>query len=148
MPGQKIKVKQPSRQSKVSNGQHSHSTNGSIGSVSPITTALAKLLNREVPNDPHGRTFADLIAESVFCRAIKGDLEAVKEITDRVEGKPSVAPNHRLSRPARFIIKYAEPLPKFEGEEIHSPQQKADQLLPNGEDPATNVDEQNLKPKV
>ena len=37
-----------------------------------------------------GRTVADLIAEALLRRALEGDVEAVKETTNRVEGK--VAP--------------------------------------------------------
>jgi hypothetical protein len=140
--------KMPRLKMKIKPYPNRSTSNHHIESVSPITAALARLLNEKVQDDPYDRTYAELIAESVVCQAIKGNLEAAKEITDRVEGTPSIAPNHRLSRPARYIITYAEPLPKFEGEEVPSPQQKTDHILPNGEDPATNVDEENLKPKV
>lgn len=58
-------------------------------SLCPISEAYSRLLNQIVPNDPEGRTFAECIANAMVLRAIRGDVQAVKEITDRIEGRVS-----------------------------------------------------------
>jgi hypothetical protein len=57
--------------------------------VGPITGALLNLVNQRVPHDPRGRTYAKLIAETMVREVLKGNLSAIKEITDRVEGRVS-----------------------------------------------------------
>ena len=61
--------------------------NISLPTRCPVTEAYVWILNRKVPNDRQGRTFARLIAEAMILRALKGDVRAIKEITDRVEGR-------------------------------------------------------------
>jgi hypothetical protein len=41
----------------------------------------------EVPGDPKGRTYAELIAEGQYTAASKGKTDAAREIADRLEGK-------------------------------------------------------------
>jgi hypothetical protein len=55
----------------------------------PISDLLRELLEQPRPNDPDKRPYAKVIAESLLERASKGDLQAVREIADRVEGKPA-----------------------------------------------------------
>jgi len=52
-----------------------------------ISAAYEELANKKVPNDPKGRTYAEVLAEGQFRAAIKGVTQAAKEITDRLEGK-------------------------------------------------------------
>ena len=52
------------------------------------TDALRELLASGVPGDPEGRTYADAIAEALVKRAMRGDVQAAREIADRAEGKP------------------------------------------------------------
>src|SRR6266550_726210 len=52
-----------------------------------ISAAYEELANKKVPNDPKGRTYAEVLAEGQFRAAIKGMTQAAKEITDRLEGK-------------------------------------------------------------
>jgi hypothetical protein len=51
----------------------------------PLTEALTKAVNRRVPNDPRGRTFADLIAEALVRRALAGNVKAARAITNWLE---------------------------------------------------------------
>jgi len=52
----------------------------------PITDAYRGLADKPFPGDPQKRTYAQLAAEGAFKSAIKGKTDAIKEITDRVEG--------------------------------------------------------------
>jgi hypothetical protein len=82
---------------------------GTLGSRGrrPFTEALVKILNRKVPNDPRGRTVIDLIAEALVRKAIEGDVRAIKEITDRVEGRvPLPRQGEHDERPAITIISH------------------------------------------
>lgn len=49
--------------------------------------AYRKALNRLIPNDKEGRTFADAIAEKNLALMLKGDIRVTSEVTDRVDGK-------------------------------------------------------------
>jgi hypothetical protein len=74
-----------------------------------ISEALMRIMECKVPDDPHGRTYADLIVEATVARAIKGDLAAIKEITDRVEGplprsRAVVMPNKRCTAPPMTVV--------------------------------------------
>jgi hypothetical protein len=52
-----------------------------------ISTAYQRSLARLVPDDPEGRTYAQYIADKTVELAAQGNLTALKEVTDRVEGK-------------------------------------------------------------
>lgn len=52
-----------------------------------LTAKLDKQLLRVVPNDPHRRSYAQLLIESMVKRAISRSDVLVKEIFDRMEGK-------------------------------------------------------------
>ena len=52
-----------------------------------ITEAFLAVLEKPVPNDPQKRNYAELIAEATARQAIKGNVQAVKEIADRTEGR-------------------------------------------------------------
>lgn len=56
-----------------------------------LTDALRELLAAQVPGDPEGRTHSDAIAEVLVKRALKGDVQAAREIADRTEGRPRQA---------------------------------------------------------
>lgn len=54
----------------------------------PITEALLAILNSGVMTDHlRGRTVADLIAIGMVRQALKGNIQAIKEIADRTEGR-------------------------------------------------------------
>jgi hypothetical protein len=55
----------------------------------PLTDVLAALLQSSCADDPAQRTYAEVIAEVLLQRACVGDIRAVREIADRVEGRPS-----------------------------------------------------------
>jgi hypothetical protein len=53
--------------------------------------AYLRILNKTVANDPQGLRVIDAIAERVATQAMKGDLKAVAEIADRIQGRPMPA---------------------------------------------------------
>jgi hypothetical protein len=52
-----------------------------------ISNAYRHKLEEEVPNDPERRTWAELIAEAQVRDAVRGNVQAAREIADRTEGK-------------------------------------------------------------
>jgi hypothetical protein len=46
------------------------------------------LLARPIPDDPEGRTYAEVIAEALAEKAVAGDIRAAQELADRAEGRP------------------------------------------------------------
>ena len=61
-----------------------------------LSEAYRDRLERIVPDDPEGRTFAEKIAEVLAKKALKGDVQAARELADRAEGKArqSIAFSH------------------------------------------------------
>ena len=53
----------------------------------PLSQACRELLAAPVPDDPEGRTYAQVIAETLAQKALPGDIRAAQEIADRAEGK-------------------------------------------------------------
>lgn len=103
-------------------GQRTRPVNARPNCGGPITIALAKILNEEVPNDARHRTYADLIAEALVRKALEGEIPAIREIADRIEGKPSEARPVGPNGPVDFIVQYATPLPGDPNPGIHSAQ--------------------------
>jgi hypothetical protein len=56
-----------------------------------LSNAYRNKLEETVPNDPEGRTWAELIAEAQVRDAVRGNVQAAREIADRTEGKPRQA---------------------------------------------------------
>jgi hypothetical protein len=58
----------------------------------PKSITLSEAYRRELaridPNDPEGRTYAEILAERMRERASSGDVAALREMADRTEGKP------------------------------------------------------------
>ena len=52
----------------------------------PLTEELQRLLKQEAPKG-EGRTWAALIAEALLTKAREGDVRAITELANRVEGK-------------------------------------------------------------
>jgi Family of unknown function (DUF5681) len=52
-----------------------------------LSDAYRNKLEEPVPNDPEKRTWAELIAEAQVRDAVRGNVQAAKEIADRTEGK-------------------------------------------------------------
>ena len=52
-----------------------------------LSDAYRNKLEEPVPNDPEGRTWAELIAEAQVRDAVRGNVQAAREIADRTEGK-------------------------------------------------------------
>ena len=55
-----------------------------------ITDELERLLAEEAPNGK-GQTRATVIAQALLRRASKGDVRAIAELSNRIEGKPAQA---------------------------------------------------------
>jgi hypothetical protein len=60
---------------------------GGRPSKTPLSDAYRRLLETPYPGDERGRTYVERIAEVVCYEAGGGDLAAIREITDRTEGK-------------------------------------------------------------
>jgi hypothetical protein len=58
-----------------------------------LSEAFRRQLSQPMPDDPEGRTFAEVIAERMCVAASGGDVSAAREIADRVEGKPKQSVN-------------------------------------------------------
>jgi hypothetical protein len=56
-----------------------------------LSAAYRNKLEELVPNDPEGRTWAELIAEAQVRDAVRGNVQAAREIADRTEGRPRQA---------------------------------------------------------
>jgi hypothetical protein len=94
----------------------------------PITGALAKILGERVPNDLRGRTYAELIADVIFRKAAKGDMRAIKEIEDRVEGKVSEARPDKVAEPVEWRVVYEDGGTGDQKRVIDFPQPKAEHI--------------------
>jgi hypothetical protein len=55
--------------------------------TAPLSQACRELLNAPVPNDPQARTYAQVIAAQLAKKAMRGDVEASRELANRAEGK-------------------------------------------------------------
>jgi hypothetical protein len=56
-----------------------------------LSDAYRNKLEEPVPNDPEGRTWAELIAEAQVRDAVRGNVQAAREIADRTEGRAKQA---------------------------------------------------------
>lgn len=58
----------------------------------PLASAYRDLLDKKFPDDPAGRTYAQVLAERVLNTALspsdKDAIAAAREVADRAEGKP------------------------------------------------------------
>jgi Family of unknown function (DUF5681) len=52
-----------------------------------LSDAYRNKLEEPVPNDPEERTWAELIAEAQVRDAVRGNVQAAREIADRTEGR-------------------------------------------------------------
>ena len=55
--------------------------------MKPVTEELERLLQQEAP-EKNGQTWAALIAEALVRRAANGDVQAIAEVANRLEGRP------------------------------------------------------------
>lgn len=71
----------------------------------PITEALMAILDSSVSKPLPDRTVADLIAVGLVAQALKGNIQAIKEILDRTEGTVPLARREEpVDRKVRVII--------------------------------------------
>jgi hypothetical protein len=59
--------------------------------VASVSEELRRLLRSECPEDPQRRLWAEVIAEKLCRMALEGNVQAINEIGDRTEGRPSQA---------------------------------------------------------
>ncbi len=84
----------------------------------PKSITMSEAYRRELakvdPNDAQGRAFAEVLAEQMIIKARSGDVQAIKEITDRTEGKAkqtvtlSMDKRDQLEQAVQGIIRDAE----------------------------------------
>jgi Family of unknown function (DUF5681) len=55
-----------------------------------LTSELERLLEEEAPK-ANGQTWATVIAEALLTKARKGDVRAIAELANRIEGRPAQA---------------------------------------------------------
>jgi len=76
---------------------------------SQVTDALRIALAERLPD---GRTVNRAIADALVNKAVAGDIQAIKEIADRVEGRPAVqvdpATNASRQRPINIVVTEAD----------------------------------------
>ena len=70
--------------------------------TAPLSQACREVLGQLVPDDPDGRTYAEVIAAMLAEKALEGDIRAAQEIADRAEGRSrqSVEISHTSLRDA------------------------------------------------
>src|SRR5687768_4947393 len=79
-----------------------------------LSEAYRKLLAQVDESDPGGRTRAEVLAEQMYLKAKTGDVQALREMADRVEGKPrqtvalSVERREQLEQAVEGIMRDAE----------------------------------------
>jgi hypothetical protein len=76
----------------------------------PMRDALDAELSR-ASEDGDENNVLQLIARRLAAKALDGDLGAIKEIFDRIDGKP-VAGSAPEQAPTRVVFQYAEPPPQ------------------------------------
>jgi hypothetical protein len=103
-------------------GQRTHPINAFPQGGGPITIALTKTLNDGLSNDLRCQTYAELIAKVLICKAVKGNVEAIREIVDRVEGKVSDARHYELDQPVEIRVVYEDSILKNQNRGIRSAQ--------------------------
>ena len=70
----------------------------------PLTDAYNAQLARVKEGDRQNRTYAQLIAEAMMKQALKGNVMATREITDRIEGKARQAVDVTVETPLEFNV--------------------------------------------
>jgi len=79
-----------------------------------LSEAYRKMLSQADESDPERRTRAEVLAEQIYAKAKTGDVQALREIADRVEGKPrqtlalSVERREQLEQAIAGIMRDAE----------------------------------------
>ena len=76
----------------------------------PVRDVLDSELSR-ASVDGDGNNVLRLIARKLAAKALEGDLGAIKEIFDRIDGKPA-AGSAPEQVPTRVVFQYAEPPPQ------------------------------------
>jgi hypothetical protein len=115
----------PGRTNPVPNSEATRFRPGQSGNPSgrprkTLTEAYKDLLDTKYPNDPEGRTYAQVIAMSVLELAAKGNIRAAIEAADRTEGK--VASQNEVSGancepiPIKFVSTLRGPIAESDSE--------------------------------
>jgi len=67
--------------------------------------ALMRAVKREIANGP-GRKL-EMLADKLVDKALEGDVSALKEIGDRIDGKPAQAITGEADAPIELIMRWA-----------------------------------------
>jgi hypothetical protein len=73
-------------------------------STTPLTDALRRKLDETAPNDPLHRTYAELIVRKLILMALLGNLAAIKEIFDRIDGRVPHGAEKQDNTPPQITI--------------------------------------------
>jgi hypothetical protein len=77
----------------------------------PVPTGIRKILNRKLPMDLNrGACFADAIVLAIIAKAVTGDVSAIKEITDRVEGRAGKRDEFSPQPEVKIHVVYDSPI--------------------------------------
>jgi len=109
-------------------GQRTHPIDAFPQGGGPITIALTKMLNNRLSNDQSCQTYGELIAKVLICKAVKGNVQAIREITDRVEGKVSEARHYELDQPVEIRVTYEDAILKNQDRGIRSAQLQVEHI--------------------
>jgi hypothetical protein len=66
-----------------------------------ISAELERLMQQQAPGES-GKTWATVIAESLVRQAAKGDVRAISELANRIEGKPLQAVDLDVNSPSEI----------------------------------------------
>ena len=82
---------------------------GGRPSVASLAKACRQKLEEPFPNDPEGRSYAEVIADKLARLAAKGDISAARELADRAEGRPRQQVEVSGDGTVHFVIEPARP---------------------------------------
>jgi hypothetical protein len=77
----------------------------------PVPSGMRKILNRELRIDLRpGACFVDAMVLAIFAKAVTGDVSAIKEITDRVEGRAGKRDEFSAQPEVKIRVVYDSPI--------------------------------------
>ena len=75
-----------------------------------LTALLREELDKASPEDKEGKSYAELIVQSMIRLAIEGNSTALKEIWDRIDGKTTTPMSvETREQPALVVIRFVDP---------------------------------------
>ena len=90
-----------------------------------LSDAYRRKLAEVDPKDPQQRTFAEVLAEKMILKARAGDVHALREIADRVEGKAKQTLNVSFERRERLETQIQRILEQAHAEGVQMTREEA-----------------------